>query len=165
MECDNEAVRRLTSLDPSSALILNNAHAKETSELDLAGMIALIHIARYARGIDGGATALLIALDQTAPYVNPNFAWFKARLESFVYIDRVIVAASARGKGLARLLYEDLFTFARQAGQTRAVCEVNLDPPNSASDAFHANMGFLEIGQAAIHSGVKTVRYFEKSLA
>ncbi len=54
---------------------------------------------------------------------------------------------------------------ARQAGQTRVVCEVNLDPPNPASDAFHANMGFVEIGQAAIHNGAKTVRYFEKLLA
>jgi len=152
-------------LDPVAALDLNNAHSKETSELDLAGMKSLLGIAFYARGLDGGSTALLIALDQNASYDNQNFAWFKSRFESFVYIDRVIVAASARGQGLARLLYEDLFTLAKQAGHQRIVCEVNLDPPNPASDAFHTTLGFMEIGQAAIHNRTKTVRYFEKTLA
>jgi uncharacterized protein len=42
------------------------------------------------------------------------------------------------------------------------VCEVNIDPPNPASEAFHLALGFKEVGQATIHGGTKTVRYFEK---
>lgn len=154
----------LTPTDIPAILSLNNVHVAETSWLDETGMRALLKMAFYARGIDGGATALLLALDQNAPYQNPNIEWFKAARETFVYIDRIIVAESARGQGLARLLYEDLFATARQAGYQRVVCEVNLDPPNPASDAFHEKMGFVEVGQASIHGGTKTVRYFEKIL-
>jgi uncharacterized protein len=147
-----------------ATLSLNNTHAKETSLLDESSLGALLNIAFYARGLDQGSTAFLIALDHNAPYDNPNFNWFKQRFGGFVYIDRIIVADGARGRGIARRLYQDLFAAAERAGHTRVVCEVNLVPPNPASDAFHAAMGFVEIGQATIHEGLKTVRYFEKAL-
>jgi uncharacterized protein len=111
----------VSRLDASITLQLNNAHAKETSELNLASLTTLLGMACYARGIDQGKTAFLIALDHTAPYENPNFAWFKSAYQSFVYIDRVVVAESARGRGIARLLYEDLFAAARSAGVHRIV--------------------------------------------
>ena len=44
------------------------------------------------------------------------------------------------------------------------VCEVNREPPNPASDAFHAALGFSEVGLAAIHGGSKTVRYLARAL-
>lgn len=152
----------LSSLEMT--LSLNNAHAQETSLLDESSLGALLNIAFYARGLDRGATALLIALDEDAPYDNPNFSWFKQRFDRFVYIDRIIVSDDARGRGIARMLYQDLFAAAEEAGHSRIVCEVNLAPPNPASDAFHVTMGFVEIGQAIIHDGRKTVRYFEKAL-
>jgi uncharacterized protein len=111
-----------------------------------------------------GKTAFLIALDHTAPYQNPNFAWFREAYQSFVYIDRIVVAESARGQGIARLLYEDLFAAARSAGVPRIVCEVNSEPPNPASDAFHLAMGFGKVGQAILYDGAKTVNYFAKNL-
>jgi predicted GNAT superfamily acetyltransferase len=147
-----------------AVLALNNEHAKETSWLQEDSLILLLGMSFYARGVDGGAKAFLIAFDQDAAYVNPNFAWFKALHSSFVYVDRVIVAKSARGMGLAKSLYEDLFEAAQQAGHSRVVCEVNSDPPNPASDAFHAATGFDIVGQATLHGGTKTVRYFEKIL-
>jgi predicted GNAT superfamily acetyltransferase len=152
--------RDLSSLDASTTLQLNNSHAKETSELDLTGLTTLIGMACYARGIDQGKTAFLIALDHNAIYQNPNFAWFKKAYPSFVYIDRIIVAESARGQGIARLLYEDLFAAAQRAGVPRIVCEVNSEPPNPASDAFHLAMGFEKVGQGVLYNGAKTVNYF-----
>ena len=157
-------IQDLGASDVPFILLLNNAHAAETSALDEAGLAALLSMAFYARGIDRGATALLIALDHTASYVNPNFSWFKAHYESFIYIDRVIVSGAARGQGLARELYQDLFVAAKQFGHDRVVCEVNIDPPNPISEAFHATMGFVGVGQAIIHGGTKSVRYFERSL-
>jgi predicted GNAT superfamily acetyltransferase len=151
-------------LDKTAILSLNNSNAKETSALGETALTELLDMAFYARGIDRGATAFLIALDQNAPYRNPNFSWFKECRASFVYIDRIIVAASARGQGVARLLYGDLFAAAQQAGQDRVVSEVNIEPPNPASERFHLAMGFKEVGQAVIHDGTKTVRYFEKTI-
>ena len=61
-------------------------------------------------------------------------------------------------------LYRELFDRARAAGHDRIVCEVNLDPPNPGSDAFHAKMGFAEVGRAELEPGGKLVRYYEKLL-
>jgi uncharacterized protein len=157
-------IHDLSSHDAALMLSLNNAHVKETSALDEASLTELLDMAFYARGIDRGATALLVAFDHNASYGSPNFIWFKASRESFIYIDRIIVSSSARGLGIARLLYEDLFAAAKQAGHDRVVCEVNIDPPNLVSEAFHVAMGFDVVGQATIHNGTKTVRYFEKTL-
>ncbi len=43
-------------------------------------------------------------------------------------------------------------------------CEVNLEPPNPVSDAFHEALGFTEVGRAAIHDGKKLVRYLVKMI-
>jgi predicted GNAT superfamily acetyltransferase len=158
------AIDDLRLLDAAVILALNNEHAKETSALDQASLASLLDMAFYARGIDRGATAFLIALDHNASYENPNFAWFKASGKSFVYIDRIIVSNAARGLGIGRLLYENLFAMAKQGGQYRVVCEVNIEPPNLVSEAFHVGMGFDGVGQATIHNGAKTVRYFEKAI-
>jgi uncharacterized protein len=164
LDKNTKAISDLSSLDAAAVLSLNNANAKETSVLDDVDLKTLLDIAFYARGVDRGATAFLIALEDTAAYVNPNFMWFKASRGSFVYIDRIIVSSSARGQGIARILYEDLFAAAKRSGRDRVVCEINIEPPNPVSVAFHVSMGFEAVGQAAIHSGRKTVRYFEKRL-
>jgi len=149
--------------DVDRVLLLNNSNARETSFMDVPSMSSLLEHAFYRRGIDSGVSAVLIALDQDAPYDNPNFNWFKKRFGSFVYIDRVIVADTARGQGLARRLYQDLFIKAHAAGHERVVCEINIDPPNPVSDAFHATMGFITVGHALIHNGSKKVRYVERN--
>jgi predicted GNAT superfamily acetyltransferase len=161
---NRNAIYDLSSPDATSVLLLNNKNAEETSALDDSSLKALLEMAFYARGIDRGATAFLIALEDSAAYVNPNFMWFKASRHSFVYIDRIIVSISARGQGIARVLYEDLFAAAKQGGHDRVVCEVNVEPPNPISEAFHLAMGFEVVGQATIHNGMKTVCYFEKIL-
>ena len=81
-----------------------------------------------------------------------------------MYVDRVVVAPEARGRGLARLLYADLFREATAAEHDLIVCEVNIGPPNPASDTFHAGLGFAEVGRAAVHGGSKTVRYLTRQL-
>ncbi|MHB1205217.1 MAG: GNAT family N-acetyltransferase [Rhodospirillaceae bacterium] len=111
----------------------------------------------------GDAEALLLAFDQDAGYDNPNFRWFKSRFPRFVYIDRVVVAQAMRGRGLARTLYQALFARAAAAGQARVVCEINQQPPNPGSDAFHASLAFEPVGGAVLPG--KTVRYFSRTLS
>lgn len=136
----------------------------ELSVLTEAAFARLANAAFHARQV-GEADAFLIALDQDAGYDNPNFRWMRSRFDRFVYVDRVVVAARARGRGLARILYEDLFAAALAAGHTRITCEVNSDPPNAASDAFHARLGFAEVGSAVLPGGAKTVRYLSRTIA
>jgi predicted GNAT superfamily acetyltransferase len=120
-------------------------------------------MAFHARQV-GEAEAFLIALDQDADYDNPNFRWLRARYDRFVYIDRVVVADHARGRGLAQRLYSELFAAAAKAGHTCVLCEVNSAPPNLASDRFHLAQGFSEIGSAEILGGEKTVRYLMREV-
>ena len=152
-----------TELTPTSPLAkallaINNEHAQELSWLEPERLTQLVRQAFLARRI-GDVDALLLAFDQDAEYDSPNFLWFRARYPRFVYVDRIVVASAARGRGLARRLYRELFEQATYAGHTHIVCEVNSDPPNPASDAFHAALGFVEVGSARIHDGRKTVRY------
>ena len=144
-------------------LALNNAHAQELSWLEPERLQHLVAQAFRARRI-GHLDAFLLAFDQDADYDSPNFLWFRARYPRFVYVDRIVVAESARGSGCARGLYQDLFEQAEKAGYDRVVCEVNSRPPNPASDAFHAALGFVEVGTASIHEGSKTVRYLSRPL-
>jgi len=151
-----------TPVDPA-LLALNNAHARELSWLEPAKLDHMVGQAFLALRA-GDADAFLIAFDQDAGYASPNFLWFKARYPRFAYVDRIAVADHARGRGLARRLYVALFERARAAGHGIVTCEVNSDPPNPGSDAFHAAMGFTEVGAAAIYGGERSVRYFAKAL-
>ena len=155
---------RATPSDHAAILALNQAHETHTSPLDATALTALIHSAFTALVVDHGQTAMLIALDQHATYRSPNFLWFRERLARFVYIDRIIVAATGRGQGWGSRLYAALFTNMTQAAHTQAVCEVDIDPPNPASDAFHAALGFTEIGRAILPDRRKTVRYLARDL-
>ena len=67
-------------------------------------------------------------------------------------------------RGFAKRLYRDLIERAMLAGQSFVTCEIDSDPPNPASDAFHTALGFSQVGTATIHAGLKTVRYFALDL-
>lgn len=149
--------------DEAAILSLNNRHAEELSWLEEERLSLLLGQAFYARRI-GTVEAFIMTFDQDASYDSPNFLWLKQRYPRFVYVDRVVVDETARGRGHARRFYEDLFEQAKRAGHGVVTCEVNADPPNPASDAFHTRLGFHEIGTAAIHGGKKIVRYFAREI-
>ncbi len=143
-------------------LDLNNVHAEQTSLLD-AGRLDRMLDAALVVETAGRLDAFLIAFDQDGAYDSPNFLWLRARHPRFVYVDRIVTAPASRGRGHAARLYDALFDRARAAGHDQVLCEVNHHPPNPGSDAFHARMGFGEIGRAALHGG-KTVRYLRRML-
>jgi predicted GNAT superfamily acetyltransferase len=154
----------MNQVDERAMLALNNEHREETSELNAAELHANIVQGFHVGLRDDGRDAFLIAFDQDAISASPNFQWFKSRYKRFIYIDRVIVAPHKRGRGLARALYADLFAAAVQAGQSLVGCEVNVEPPNPISDAFHEALGFVEVGRAALFGGDKVVRYLVKTV-
>ncbi len=141
---------------------LNNAFARETSFLDEDAWQDLVTVARFAYGV-APADGFMIAMDQDSNYEGLNFQWFKARYDRFAYTDRIVIAASAHGRGLGKALYMRLFDDARAAGHVRVACEINIDPPNPGSIAFHEKLGFASVGEQLLPNG-KTVRYFLKSL-
>src|SRR5688500_15015848 len=101
-------VRSLHAVDLPAVLALNNEHAAEVNALTADELAQLVSIAARARVVGDGPDGFLVALDESTPAQGPNHAWFIARQPAFLYIDRVVVAPAARGRGLARRLYEDL---------------------------------------------------------
>jgi predicted GNAT superfamily acetyltransferase len=154
----------VSARDEPAILALNNEHAAELSWIEPDRLSFLLGEAFYARRV-GALEAFIMTFDQQARYDSPNFLWFRERYQRFVYVDRIVVAAHARGRGHGRRFYEDLFGHALRADQAIVTCEVNINPPNPASDAFHAALGFAEVGQAAIHGGKKSVRYYVRQIA
>ena len=91
--------------------------------------------------------------------------WMSPHLKSEMWRPNAfIVAKDARGQGFARRMYEDLFAEAKAAGHVRVVCEVNIEPPNEGSLAFHRSMGFEALADVAVRGGSKRVRYLVREL-
>ena len=59
-------------------------------------------------------------------------------------------------KGLGRDLYAAVIHLIQGRYPTLA-CEVNLRPPNLISETFHAQLGFVEVGQQDTEGGAKRV--------
>lgn len=140
-------------------LALNNAHADELSPETGPSFAKLLATAWRVRSFPGAA-GLCVAFDQDSDRDSQNLNWFRERFDKFAYVDRVVVDPAHRGKGLGRRFYTDVIDAARSQGYPLLCAEVNLDPPNPVSDAFHAGFGFEPAGQAALDGRDKTVRYF-----
>jgi predicted GNAT superfamily acetyltransferase len=156
-------MRAIEPADLPGLLALNNAHSIEVGAVDEAKLRAFLSasVLSIAAGPPGHPEAFLIAFDHGTPAQGPNHAWFLARLPQFFYVDRVCVDARSRRKGLARALYAEAFATAARRAIPTVCCEVNIDPPNPASDAFHTALGFFEVGRAFLPERGKTVRYLE----
>lgn len=160
------ALRSAAAADLADVLALNQAHRPHVGALTPASLRQLYERAIYFRlaEVAGALVGFLIALDPPAEYGSPNFLWFKARYERFVYIDRIAVDAARRRCGVARRLYEDLERFAGARGFDLLTCEYNLRPPNADSARFHGRLGFAEVGRQDTEQGQKTVSLQIKTL-
>lgn len=159
-------LRDATPRDHDAILRLNLGSEAFLSPLDAKRLRHLAAQAAYLRVADagGGVAAFLLALAPGADYDSENYRWFAARYASFLYVDRVVVAADRQGQGLGRRLYEDLFAFARERGFARVTCEFDVEPANPVSAAFHARFGFREVGSQWVRGGRKRVSLQEAAL-
>jgi predicted GNAT superfamily acetyltransferase len=160
-------VRDIEPPDLPSLLALNNEHAAELSFAEPPAFAARVAAAAIARAVGavGAPDAFLLAFDHATPPQGPNHRYFLARHPRFLYVDRVCVAPHARQRGLARALYEDALATAAARAIPVLCCEVNVEPPNPRSDAFHAAMGFHEVARAYLADRDKTVRYLERDVS
>jgi hypothetical protein len=159
-------LRDAARADWPAILALNEESVHFLSPLDDARLTALAKAACTLRVVEEGGVvaAFLLGFRKGADYGSPNFLWFDARFDDFVYVDRVVVSPQFRGRKLADRLYDDFESYARANGVTRITCEVNVEPPNPVSLKFHARRGFREIGQIPYGPG-KTVALLQCDLA
>jgi len=160
-------LRDAAPADFARIVALNDESVHFTSPMDAARLAQLHAQAAYHRvtTVDGEIQAFLLALRERADYDSPNYQWFERAFDRFLYIDRIVVGAGARGLGLGIQLYADLFEFAAESGTTRVTCEFDLDPPNPVSERFHRRHGFREVGRQWLGGGKKQVSLQVRELA
>ena len=152
-----KTIRPLQDTDLGWTHALNQANGEELSYLSPDAFAARVNSSTYALVSDPEA-GFLMAFREPPVGDTTNFDWLRKKAPNGVYVDRVVIAPKNRGEGRARKLYEALFETAVVRGADAITCEINLDPPNSASKAFHEAMGFKQVGEAALPGG-KTVAY------
>lgn len=153
------AFRPAEPRDLAAIVALNDAAIPHVNALDARvwlGFIAGEARVRVADRADGGLAALTVTLPPGRAYGSENYAWFQRKLPDFAYVDRIVVAERLRGRGVGRAAYADIFAGVGAAGPA-VVCEVNLDPPNDTSLAFHGSLGFRELAVQSVYGGTKRV--------
>jgi hypothetical protein len=152
-------VRDANPADFPAILALNAASVHLLSPLDGPRLDALHSASAWHRvaEVDGSIVAFLLAFREGAAYDSPNYLWFCRHYPQFLYIDRVVVAAAARGAGLGQALYRDTIAHMREADIDVLCCEYDIEPPNPGSARFHAQFGFREVGRQRVADGKKQV--------
>lgn len=157
-------LRRLHSDDVvtvEAVLELNDRWVPHVGPLTRERLVRILDAAAFAVVAESAAASsvlprlagFIVALGPGADYDSPNYRWFETRLDegrapgAFRYVDRIAVSPDVQGTGVGRCLYEATFADASVAGAAEVTCEVNLDPPNPDSQAFHTRMAFGEVGR------------------
>ncbi len=158
-ETENRVLRDSTEDDFAAVLQLNLESERYLSPLSLARLQALHARAWHRRVVclDGAVQGFLLAFREGVDYDSPNFQWFAARYAQFLYIDRIVISPTARGRGLGVRVYEDLFSRARAHGLARVTCEFDTDPPKEPSRRFQPRLGYREVGSQRVAGGRKAV--------
>jgi predicted GNAT superfamily acetyltransferase len=154
-------LRPITPADHADALALNERNVELLAPMDEARLIALLDVADSAGviDVDGGFAGFVLTFTAGSAYDGENFAWFTERYEDFCYLDRVVIHGDFRRRGLGSMVYDELES---SCGKPVFALEVNLEPPNEASLAFHRARGFAEVGQR--HSNGHLVSLMVKHL-
>ncbi len=158
MRSTDAALREVRAEDLCAVRALNEAALPAVNSLTLEEMAAFVPKSIYFKVAlaDGNIAGFLIGLGPDSNHPSGNYRWFQERRDDFIYVDRIVIAAEARGRGLGRALYAD---FAQACGTGAAVltCEVNLRPRNQESLDFHARLGFTPVGEHTSDEGKRVV--------
>lgn len=145
-------LRDLTPDDFAATLAINEAsvpHVSSINEGELARLFSWSERALVA-DVDGAVAGFVITIAPDMPYGSANYRWFSERYPGIHYLDRVVVADDYRRQGIGSALYQRI-------EERRPVgLEVNVEPLNDVSLAFHKARDYVELEQVA-HEGGPTV--------
>lgn len=133
--------------DEDFILALNAASTPAVGDMDATGYREIVGCAhRVLVAEAGGAPAgFMILIRPGSEYPSLNYAWFEAKYDHHLYVDRIAVSTGAKGQGVGRALYDEALRIAAANGDQRITCEVNVEPPNPESMAFHTRLGFRRL--------------------
>ncbi|MCC6269729.1 MAG: GNAT family N-acetyltransferase [Microbacteriaceae bacterium] len=158
-------LRDLTALDVPSMLALNNdavPAVPASTEVELA---ELLRMSSFGFAAVSGEEFLgfVVGFEPGLDYASPNYRFFENRGTDHLYVDRIVVAEAARGMRVGQTLYNRVVDLAVDQGRAEVTCEVNIEPPNPASLAFHSRLGFSEVDRQ--DTGYATVTLLARRLS
>jgi len=139
-------------------LELNEANVPAVGSLDLERLAAIVAESPIALvvEIDDTIVGFCLVLGADAAYDSVNYRWFAERFDDHMYLDRVAFDAGYQGCGLGTLVYAEVDRLLNSfEGVKRLTLEINVDPPNEQSLAFHSRQGFVEVGQQDTPYGLR----------
>ena len=160
-------IRAVKEADHLFILNVNEENVEVLSPMDEAKLRAFVRCAELflVAEVGGKPAAFLIALREgVESYDSENYRWFSRHYSHFLYIDRVVIDAPWRGRGLGRKLYEKVFEHARAAKVPYVTAEIDTIPYNEASLAFHKEMGFREVGVQMVRNNSVKVSLQERAV-
>ena len=156
-------IRQITPQDLASVLAINNEAVPAVNALTASELSDIVNISEKAWVVDEGdkIVGVLIVLGPRESYGSANYTWLNSQFTNFCYVDRIIIATSGKRKGYGKALYLALEEHAVSTGVEMLLCEVNVEPENPQSMAFHESLGWVPF-QDREHGPGKIVRYFKK---
>jgi hypothetical protein len=152
-------IRRLAASDRVHLLRLNAQNRPAVAPLQTAELARLLECDGYhlvAVDESGAVVGYLLSFPRDSDYDDTEFCWLRERIaKPFFYICQVVVASEHRRRQIGRAFYRDLLATARQRGAQILCCDVNTNPPNLESFAFHYRLGFGEIGFGEASDGTE----------
>ena len=141
-------IREATESDVGEIRALNEAAVPHVTTLSVGGCAQLLEAASIAlvvRAEDSDSlVGFCLVLGPGLEYASVNYRWVMDRYDDALYLDRVVIAAEQQGRGVGRRLYSEVER-RMASGWSQfpwLALEVNLDPPNPGSLAFHERLGF-----------------------
>jgi uncharacterized protein len=141
----------LTPSERPDVIALNDRHAHLTAPMDDARLgyltdVGTVEVIRHEDRFAG----FVVTMAGDAAYDSGNFGWFAERYDAFGYLDRIVIHEDFRRRGLAGLVYDEVEDRVAQRAPLLAL-DVNSDPPNVESLAFHARRGYQQVGERDFH--------------
>ena len=141
-------LRPITEADVPVVLALNHRFVDLHSPLDAERLLWRADLAEHADVVDleDRVVGFVLTMAPGSEYDSDNYRWHAQRFDdAFYYLDRIVIAEEMRRRGLAGFVYDAMEDVARRFG--RMTLEVNVDPPNHGSLAFHQQRGYVEVGR------------------
>ena len=151
-------IRPIEPVDLDRILEINEANVPEVGGVDPDRMAYLVEQSPIALAVEleSVIAGFCLVLAPDSAYDSVNYRWFTERYDDFMYLDRVAFVATAQGRGLGTKLYAEVDRLMVERGTgSHLALEVNVDPPNEPSLAFHSRRGFVEVGQQDTPYGIR----------
>ncbi len=162
-------LRAYQSADLDSVLRINEESVHFLAPMDEARLQLMMAWSARVRIADynGAVAGFLITFEDGSDYDSLNYRWFAEHLKRFVYIDRIVIDQSYRGKGIGQQIYSllanptpapapaaDRDTSSAAGSQPLwLAAEIDIEPRNDNSLAFHQLQGFVEVATQSAGQG------------